>query len=74
MLRDSSMAAHNNGVEPDDDGSMENGPAESGESAVKPDTRSPGWIKRYMEQSLNFYPSQSVLPAVLFQVVSMFVD
>lgn len=47
MLRDSSVATHNNGTEAEDDGSMENGQAESGESAVNPDPRSPGWIKRY---------------------------
>ena len=46
VLRDSSVAPHNNGVEYDGDGSMENGPAESGESAVKPAPRSPDWIKR----------------------------
>ena len=49
VLRDSSVAPHNNCVEYDGDGSMENGPAESGESAVKPAPRSPDWMKRYKE-------------------------
>lgn len=51
MLHDSSVAAHDAGVEANDGGSMENDPAESRESAVKPDPRSPGWIRRYSESS-----------------------